>query len=153
MEPTIEAAKNAIHCMIDEKIFPRPVICAAAYIFIERCYIRLSRAEKKHVQVQLKGKKKLAKSQLEKLAGEFENELLHQLLRNQVAQKTDQLREIIVGRALLSAEPSASQEHAPLEQEEPVHPDSKEDLDYMDDPLGIAVPWEEKYGGGKDDKQ
>jgi hypothetical protein len=28
----------------------------------------------------------------------------------------------------------------------------EEELDYLDDPLGIAVPWEEKYGDDKEEK-
>ena len=142
MTATVQPAKNLVKLGVDEKIFPRPVTVAAAYMFIERCYVKLESAPRRRIQVQLKGKKKLGKSTLARLAEEFENELLHQLIRHQVAEKTNQLREVIVGRALFSAEPVG----------EPAQDAPEEELDYLDDPLGIAVPWEEKYGDDKEEK-
>lgn len=143
MNPKVEASKNQVRIQVDEKVFPRPVTVAAAYVFIERCYVKLESAPNRSIQVQLKGKKKLGKSALARLAEEFENELLHQLIRHQVAEKTGSLREVIVGRALFSAEPAG---------EEPAEDAPEEELDYLDDPLGIAVPWEEKYGDDKEEK-
>ncbi|MFH1671468.1 MAG: hypothetical protein ABH889_01680, partial [Candidatus Portnoybacteria bacterium] len=47
------------------------------------------------------------------------------------------IRDYVVSQALLSAigEEAISQE------------EEKDEMKYEDDPLGIAVPWEEKYGG------
>ena len=143
MNPSVKASKNIVKLEVDEKIFPRPVAVSAAYLFLDRCYVRLESAPRRRIVVQLKGKKKLSKARLTVLADEFENELLHQLIRHQVAEKTNQLREVIVGRALFSAEPA----------EEETQPEAGEDLDYLDDPLGIAVPWEEKYGDDKKENQ
>ena len=140
MNPSIQAAKNLACIQVDEKLFPREVVVSAAYLFLDRCYIRLEQAPRRQVLVLIKGKKKLSKNQLANLVDEFENELLHQLIRHQVAKRTDGLRDVIVGRALFSAEP-AEGESAP---DEP-----QEEMDYLDDPLGIAVPWEEKYGDDK----
>jgi len=140
MNPSIQATKNLARIQVDEKIFPRDVVVSAAYMFLDRCYVRLEKAPKRHVLVQIKGKKKLSNNQLANLAEEFENELLHQLIRRQVAERTDGLREVIVGRALFSAEPAEGGAAG----EEP-----QEDMDYLDDPLGIAVPWEEKYKDGE----
>lgn len=144
MSTKVEAAKNLTVVRIDEQVFPREVVVSAAYMFLDRCYVRLEQAPRRNVLVQLKGKKKLSKSLLTNLADEFENELLHQLIRHQVAEKTNQLREVIVGRALFSAEPA---------EETGEQPEAGEDLDYLDDPLGIAVPWEEKYGDDKKEDQ
>ena len=143
MNPKVELAKNLIWLDVDERIFPRETVVAAAYLFIDRCYVRLERAPKRQVKVRLKGKKKLSKGRLVSLAEEFENELLHQLVRYQVAGKTEQLREILVGRALLSAEGGGLVE---------AEAEPQEELDYLDDPLGIAVPWEEKYGDEQEEK-
>jgi His-Xaa-Ser system protein HxsD len=146
MKSKIQAAKNLVSFQVDERIFPRPVVIGAAYMFIDRCYVQLVRAPNKFVEVSLKGKKKLTKQRLDLLVGEFENELLHQLVRVQVAEKTDSLREVIVGRALLSAEPVVEEAVAESDESE-----TDQELDYLDDPLGIAVPWEEKYGDDKED--
>jgi His-Xaa-Ser system protein HxsD len=145
MNPSVQAAKNTVKLEVDEKIFPRPVAVSAAYMFLDRCYVRLESAPRRRILVRMKGKRKLSKARLTALADEFENELLHQLIRHQVAQKTNQLREVIVGRALFSAEPAGEAGEQPEE--------TGEDLDYLDDPLGIAVPWEEKYGEGKKEDQ
>lgn len=143
MEQKIEGAANRVVFNVDEKVVPRPVVLQTAYRFIERCYVQLAREKGKKIRVHLKGKKKLSRRRLEQLAGEFENELLHQLVRHQVAEQTDKLREVLVGRALLSAEPQLAAAEAPVESEE---------MDYLEDPLGIAVPWEEKYGDQEEDK-
>lgn len=140
MNPAIQAVKNMASVQVDEKVFPRDVVVASAYMFLDRCYIRLERAPRRRILVRIKGKKKLSKNQLANLADEFENELLHQLIRRQVAERTDGLREVVVGRALFSAEPG---------DEESAEAGPQDDMDYLDDPLGIAVPWEEKYGDEK----
>ncbi|MBN2493395.1 MAG: His-Xaa-Ser system protein HxsD [Deltaproteobacteria bacterium] len=147
MDSTIEAGKNRVRIDIDERVYGRDAVLASAYRFIDRCYVRLARAGRRRLQVELKGKLKLARAGLAELADEFANELLHQMVRHEVAHRTAALREVIVGRALLSAEPVEPADALAGSAEE-------DDLDYLDDPLGIAVPWEEKYGddeGGSKD--
>src|SRR3989339_902529 len=70
---------------------------------------------------------------LEDINGEFLNELLHCVYRINIAKNNKKIREYIVEKALFSA---ISQS------------DNEDDL-IFDDPLGIAIPWEEKYGDGK----
>ena len=139
----VDSRGNQIALLLDEKIYPRDVSLAAAYRFIDRCYVRLERAGRKQLQVWLKGKRKLGLKALDALAGEFNNELLQQLMRQQVTARTTGIREAIVGRALMSAEPWT--------QETEPKTNKIEELDYSEDPLGIAVPWEEKYGGQEED--
>jgi len=145
---TLDPKGNRIEVAVDEKVFPRQVSVAAAYRFLDRCYIRLERGPKGRLKVTLKGKAKTNRAGLSALADEFENELLHQLMREQVAAQTAGLREVLVGRALLSAEPAE-----PAAEDDDQAGDEA-DLDYLDDPLGIAVPWEEKYSDdqGEDDQ-
>jgi His-Xaa-Ser system protein HxsD len=142
MEPKVEAKSNTVAVLLDEDVFPRPVGLAAAYRFLDRCYVLLERRPSRHLQVRLKGKEQLTGPALEALAGEFANELVHQLVRHQVSERTEQLRATIVGRALLSADST-------LSLDAPGTGAPEESLDYQEDPLGIAVPWEEKYGEGR----
>ncbi len=139
-EPIVNAKKNYVEIVVDEKVFPRPVSIAAAYRFIDRCYIKLERTGRGKLSIGLKGKKRLAKSGLVSLAEDLENELLQQLMRSMISEQTAGLREVIVGRALLSAETQEAESSR------------DEDLDYLDDPLGIAIPWEEKYGDNEMDE-
>ena len=48
------------------------------------------------------------------------------------AKETKKIREMIMQRALITNDPSII--------------DDLEDEDWLDDPEGIAIPWEEKYG-------
>ena len=146
MDPKVDRKANSVDVLLDEAVFPRPVGLAAAYRFIDRCYVLVESRPRRRLSVRLKGKEPLAPPALAALAGEFRNELLHQLVRLQVAERTDALRATIVGRALLSADAEPADEAAaPTTAADP--------LDFQDDPLGIAVPWEEKYGGKRSEKR
>jgi His-Xaa-Ser system protein HxsD len=139
MDPKVDKKANSVDVLLDEAVFPRPVGLAAAYRFIDRCYVLVESRPRRRLSVRLKGKEPLAAAELTALAGEYRNELLHQLVRHQVAERTDALRAAIVGRAVLSADPQLAAETA-------APPAASDPLDFQDDPLGIAVPWEEKYG-------
>ena len=142
---TVDSKKHEVRWTISLATYPMDAIYGASYVFIDRCYVYLDK-KAKDVEVVLRGKEPLDKESLEALAGQFSNELLHQVLRARLAKRTGKVREMIVGRALFSAEG---------EQEGYGFDDDFDDLgdegdlgadDYLDDPLGIAVPWEEKYG-------
>jgi len=139
MDPRVDIESNAVGVLVDEGIFPRPVALAAAYRFLERCYVRLEGRSGRRLHVRLEGRERLDASALLGLGGEFGNELVHQLVRHQVSERTEQLRGIMVGRALLSAEPTPARDAA-------ASPAPWDALDFLEDPLGIAVPWEEKHG-------
>lgn len=110
----------------------------AAYIFVDRAYIFLDSRSSKKVTVFLKGKKKLSSKKLEDLKGEFLNELLNCTLRVRVAARNKKIREMMVGQALISALGDQS---------------GVQDESWQDDPLGIAIPWEEKYAEDSKKKQ
>lgn len=124
---------------LDSRIYPVEAVLNAAYIFIDRAYIFLDSKLRNKITVFIKGKKRISQRQLDCLAGEFMNELLHSALRCAVSKNNKKIREYIVGRALSSALPFSG-----------FGPDAASaKLDYQEDPLGIAVPWEDKYGKKK----
>jgi len=161
---SLKAAKgdNSLVFSIDESIYPLDILKQAAFIFIDRCYVHLDREGERFV-ITLKGKEKLNAAALEALQGEFDNELLNQLVRRQIGRNNQKLREMIVAKALLSATRRDSAESPSQSQVRPWDDVSKEEQDeldkllaeieseFQDDPSGIAVPWDEKYGkdGGK----
>lgn len=124
---------NSIKIILNLDTYPLEVIYQASHIFLDRAYVFLDSQPSGKVLVQLNGKNKLSKSQSEKLKGEFLNELLNSALRLEIAKRNKKIREAIIGQALLSA----------LREDE---------MSFQDDPLGIAVPWEEKYGKDKKSK-
>jgi len=126
---------------LDSKIYSLEAILNACYAFIERAYIFLdSDTNRGKISVSLKGKLKLSSRKLEQLRGEFMNELLCCALRYEISKKNKKIREYIIGRALYSALPAADLVT------------STGKSDYQEDPLGIAIPWEEKYGKKKNAK-
>lgn len=104
-------------------------IYQAAYTLIDRLYFYFDKKTAKVLTVEIKAKDGSAAPALEKLKGEFLNELLNSELRMLVAKRTKKVREALIAQALISA--------------------SAEKTDYIEDPLGIALPWEEKYGDKK----
>ncbi len=144
----INQKENKVTIPIDTKVYPLDVIYGASYVFIDRAYIFLEESGKK-VLVNIKGKKKMVPKKLEDLGGEFLNELLNFGLRHQISKNNKKLREYIAGVVLFSASkanPSSASAGGEIK---------GEDDEWMDDPLGIAVPWEEKFKGfeSKDDKK
>ena len=133
----IDKDENACIINISPKLYPLDVIYSAAYVFIERAYVILDEDSKKNINVFLKPKKEV---NLEELGGEFYNELLNYAQYKKQAEKNKIIRETIMQRALITNDPSIIEEENLFD----------EDIDeYLDDPEGIAIPWEEKYGGDK----
>jgi len=135
--------KNELVISLNPKIYPLEAIYGACYVFIDRAYLFLDGDLNKEVKIFLKGKKELSPKELEKLAGEFENELLNYSLRLSIAKNTKNIRETIVERALFSVLPH-EKELEKINKSEQIDEKTIEN-----DPLGIAVPWEEKYGNKK----
>ena len=134
----ISKKKNQLLISLNPKIYPLEAVYGACYVFIDRAYLFLDGNPRKKIKVFIKGKEELNSKELEKLAGEFKNEILNYTLRLSIAKNTKKIRETIVEKALFSALP-----HEEIVAEE------KEEKVFEEDPLGIAVPWEEKYGKKK----
>jgi His-Xaa-Ser system protein HxsD len=125
-----------VELSFDEELYPKDAVYGAAYVFIDRCYVHLDRKGDRQITVRLKGKRGIAMDG-EALAGEFENELLGQAYRRRIADENQKFIESITARALAGA----------------AGPPGLDDLLAMDigpetafeDPLGIAMSWEEKY--------
>ena len=145
---TDESATFTVH----KALYPADVLFGTAFAFLDRCYVHLDVADKDRTLVELTVKPGHTVKAGD-IAGEFKNELVTQALRLKLAKQTEEVRTMIVGRAIGGALPV----EGPAGQPAPAEPDlppevakilaeEDESLDFLDDPLGIAVPWEEKYG-------
>jgi len=139
MKNKINSKNNQIVFWLNSQTYPLEAVYSTAYVFLDRAYVYLDGDPAKEVIVSLKGKKKFNKKQLAGLKGEFHNELLNYLLRVEIAKRNKKVRDFIVGTALVSALPKEL-----LTQSSKV--ETSIDGDRIEDPLGIAIPWEEKYG-------
>lgn len=151
--------------LVHRDLYPNDVLFGTAFAFLDRCYVHLDVADDDRVAVRLAPRPGTPFAAAE-LAGEFGNELVNQALRHKLSRQTEKVRTMIIGRAIGLAQPG---EGAPAASGLPATPqvpdlppevakllaEEDENLDFLDDPLGIAVPWEEKYGkkDGKDAKE
>ena len=130
----INKLENKIIVSVDPKIYPLESIYGAVYVFLDRAYIFLDGDPKKEIHIHLKGKRKLKNKEKKNLKDEFLNELLNCSLRYQISKNNRKIREYIVGAALIGMSEEIIEEPTKLEKKE-----------WEKDPLGIAIPWEEKY--------
>lgn len=116
---------------VDPGLYPLECVLGAGYCFLDRAFVKLDRSEDgTRLRVSLKAREPGREEELE---GAFLAELLNQTLRTRMLQAHGNVRELILEQALRGAAGAGDAV-------------SGEDDDYADDPLGIAVPWEEKYG-------
>jgi His-Xaa-Ser system protein HxsD len=149
---TLDPATATLTLSLDVGLYPRDVLYAAAYVFLDRAYVLLDRQDSRFI-VHFRGKRALEETTFRAMAGEFENELLAQALRHQVVDANQRIIEDVVAVAIAGAsagvEPDAgsSAKHPPLV---PLrgHGDPGDPEDgFLGDPLGIARPFEpEKQG-------
>ena len=138
---------ESVSLSLDATLYPLSAVYSAAYIYLDRAYLLLDQPDAEHLGVTLSWKKAPAQpaGSLERLAGEFANELLSCAWRARIAEDSRLVIESTTARALAGA----------------MGPPSLYDLESFDfgdqafeDPLGIALSWEEKYGKKKkDDKE
>ncbi len=123
---------------LDEAIYPRDAVYGAAYLFVDRAFVFLTRPADDRIEVRLKPKEESDKAGLEKLAGEYANELLNQVVRVRVGESTAQIREYYMAKAFFadSNQTSIDALLAELDAEE-----------LEEDPLEISVPWEDPSNG------
>jgi len=146
--------------LVNKRLYTRDVLFGTAFIFLDRCYIHLDTADKDHYKVDLRVKPDSKSIVAADLAGEFLNEMVNQAVRLKLAKTTELVRNTIVGRAIGQSMPfeqgsAASEPAIDLPPEVAKILEEEDDsLDFLDDPLGIAIPWEEKYGkDGKEEKK
>ena len=135
---TVDLGSSAVSLTIDEALYPLDAVYGAAFTFLDRCYVMLDRPEPARLRVTLTGKHAVTdEAALRELLGELGNELLASAWRQQLARDQRPLVEAVTLRAMEGALGGPSLEDlARFEFDEAA----------LEDPLGIAVAWEEKYG-------
>ncbi len=136
-----DTGKSTVTLAVDATIYPLQALYGASYIFIDRCYVFIDRAEEGQFRVVLSPKDANPDAEaLRSLVGEFANELLSCAWRHQITQDNRVAIETVTMQAIAGAmgEPSLDDLAA--------FDFSDEDFD---DPLGIAQSWEEKHGKKK----
>jgi His-Xaa-Ser system protein HxsD len=149
---------------VQSKLYGLEAVYKACYAFLDRVYVKLEGEPEGVIRVLFRPKDP-AKVSCEALAGEFENELLHQALRVKVADSNRKIREYIVTQALMSAQgvnaspaSKATSSAQPADSngsvlDEELEKEIEKLLAEVEksgssggDPLKIAAPWDEKKG-------
>jgi His-Xaa-Ser system protein HxsD len=132
---TISTTDEQLSAVFDEALYPRDAVYGAAYVFIDRCFVHLDRPADGKISVTLRLKPG-STAVLGELAGELGNELLAQAWRREIAEDGRAVVELIATRALAGAAgPPGLDDLLDLE----------DGGGAFEDPLGIAMSWEEKY--------
>lgn len=139
----VEVSANRVRIGVDTGLYPKDAVLGAAYVFIDRCYVLLDSLDGANLTVALRPRTPSDADGLSALAGEFGNELLAQTLRHRIADQNRPLLEAVVARAIGGAmAPASSEPEFDLSELEALNLDDEP----FDDPLGIAMSWEDKYG-------
>jgi His-Xaa-Ser system protein HxsD len=142
---SVDVAEGAARVELDDSIYPLDALYGASYIFIDRCWVLLDRPRAGRFRVTLKPKRAGGDVQeLHTLVGEFANELLSCAWRHQITQANRALLEQVTMSAIGGAMGPPSLDEL-----------AKYDFagEPLEDPLGIAMSWEEKYKKKKDEEQ
>lgn len=138
---------------VDARIYPLQAIYGAAYTFLDRVYIFLDGDPDGIINVRLKTKEGIAEDAFQVIRGEFQNELLNYALRVRISESNKKIREYIVGTALLGtagdvtiypADNNFETKSCGCDENNDSEISDMDDF-WKDDPLGIAIPWEDKY--------
>ena len=144
---SIDSEQRLVRITVDSSLHSLDAVFGAAYVFIDRCYVWLDKESESKITVELRQRGD-DESSLDGLAGEFGNELLAQSARERIHQNNNDLIQAIVGYQLAGAGAGLgsgmSGEPAPLDLSELEALEL--DDEPFDDPLGISMSWEEKYG-------
>ncbi len=137
---TFDADTSTMTLSLDTDLYPRDVLYAAAYVFLDRSYVLLDRVGERFV-VHLRGKQAQDEATLRAMAGEFENELLAQALRHRVVKANQKIIEQVTALAITGAVGFTDEASDDSEAADGAVDDG---MEFLDDPLGIAEPWENK---------
>lgn len=130
---------------VEAGLYPVEALYGAAYVFIDRCYVFLDRPAPDKLRVILTPKQlgEDAEADLRAAVGELANELVSAAWRHQITQENRAQIESVTMQAIAGAMGPPSL-------------DDLEDFDFTDeafeDPLGIAMSWEEKYSKKEPEK-
>lgn len=138
---------NTVSFTLKKALYSKSVLFRTCYTFVDRFYLFLDEKSDDEWEVTLKPKNDTKSGNPEECEGEFRNELITEGLREELLENTRKIKEIIVARALYGADDTSFIETASQQE----YSDMEDEMDdYLEDPLGIAVPWEEK---NKTDKE
>jgi His-Xaa-Ser system protein HxsD len=124
----ISVKSGKIEVSINPKIYPVDIVYSAAYVFLDKAYVLLKGDPKKEIIAELIPKAAMNSLQMEEFGMEFNSQLLNYATYKDYSNKNIEVKKMIMHEIFTS-----------------LGADSIPAKD-IDDPEGILIPWEEKYG-------
>lgn len=136
---------NGTEIKVNPKIYPIDVVYCAGYVFLDNFYVIIDGDPEKEIIVKVFPKEgQGGNNDIEK---EFNNELVNYAFYKKQVERNGDIRKSIMQRALLTSELSREVPIGSGKRAQESHEEFDEaEADYIDDPEGIAIPWEEKFG-------
>ncbi|MEY2484233.1 MAG: hypothetical protein QOK24_2761 [Verrucomicrobiota bacterium] len=94
----LQPDSDGLLAQVDLGVYTLSALLRVAYRFTDRCYLHLQKKSEHFVEVRFRPK--TAETPLDKIAGEFCNELLDQSLREIVTRESEPARNLILAHAL-----------------------------------------------------
>lgn len=129
---------NSALITVDREYYPKEAIITTCCRFLGDNYIFLENEGNATIRVTLTPKRTTA--EFKKIKGEFKNELIDNTLRYNISQRNKEIRECIIKTALFFSQPHEAAGDSPFKELE-----EAQMQDWKEDPLGIAIPWQEKH--------
>ena len=147
MEKNMTIKGNSVTIKVNPNLYALETIYSASYVFLDKAYILLNGDPKKEIIIELEPKEP---EDLKKLGGDFLNELINYGDYKKRAEQTKEIREMILQRAIITNDPSTIQDNKEFKE---LIDELDKDSETCSDPKEIAIPWDEKYGDKKKDKE
>ena len=127
-------------------IYPIEAIISGCYEYLDEAYFFLDGNPEKQIEltVELKKPPKFKLTEKE-ICNELVNKILYYALRLKISKANKAITEMIVNRAIYASIVSPSGEKRNISNTKEI---GRKTI-FPDDPLGISVPWEEKFGKNK----
>lgn len=138
---------------LNSEIYSTDVVFSATYVLIDKGYFKLD-LDGKNITVEIIPKKGFL---VENLKNELLNELVNYSCYKNQLNANKNIRDAIIQRSLVTNDPTLSEiTEEDLDEETKKLlaelENTEDDQNWLDDPEGIAIPWEEKYGKGNKNK-
>lgn len=138
----VNSGKRLIEVDVDTKIYPIDVVYSAAYVFLDKAYVLLKGDPERRMTVELRPKAGSDDIEdMERLGMEFNSQLLNYATYKTYSERNIDVKKMIMHEIFGSITGRC---------EDTAEETRKEEQEYrsieIEDPDGILIPWEEKYG-------
>ena len=135
---------------LKKELISKDILLRVCFTFIDKYYIYLD-VDIENWIIRIRSKNESSFT-LDDIEGEFRNSLINESLRDQLIKDTKVVKELIVTKALYGAKSEESLSKFNIINKEEALKNFKEKFvfneakvdDYINDPLGISLPWEQR---------